>query len=178
MEGQGGKLFEIGAVDSKRILVDVPTADGVLDKTERQKLEKQIEQLSDESALLGARIKAAETQRRLIERLSDLPGQSPIRPVEGQGAANAALYSAENWGRIFDLIGSRLAIADDRILKYRQERREKNKEISKLKKRLAQQPAKKERQMEVRVAIASPKRHESRIENQISGPRSLVAPFL
>jgi uncharacterized protein (TIGR02231 family) len=156
VEGTGGKSFEIGAVDSKRILVDVVGKDGVLDKTERARLEKEIERIGDESAVLLARIKAAETQRRLIERLSELPGKSPVRGDNRDGErSDAALFSVDNWEKIFDLIGTRMAVADDLILKYRQERREKTRQINKLKKRLAQQPAKKERQMEVRVAIAS-----------------------
>lgn len=156
VEGTGGKAFQIGAVDTKRILVDVPDEKGVLDKTERARLEKEIERLSDESSLLTSRIRAAETQRRLMERLTDLPGQSPVRPLDGQGAGGgAALFSVENWGKIFDLIGARMAVADDLILKYQQEQRQKIKDITRLKKRLAQQPPKKERQMEVRVAIAS-----------------------
>ncbi len=161
VEGEGGASFEIGAVDTKRILVDVIGKDGVLDKTERRRLEKQIEQLRDESARLSAKIKAAETQRHLIERLSELPGRPPIGPFDAKGAGNqggglpSALFSVENWGRIFDLIGARMAVADDLILGYRQQQRQKNREIAKLKKRLAQQPPKKERQMEVRVAIAS-----------------------
>ncbi len=158
VEGTGAQAFEIGSVDSKRILVDVIGKDGVLDKSERRRLEQEIERLNDENARLGARIKAAETQRRLIERLSDLPGQPPVRPYEGAANSGAAeMFSVENWGRIFDLIGSRMAVADDLILKFRQEQRQKTKQIGKLKKRLAQQPPKKERQMEVRVAVSAPK---------------------
>ena len=46
-----------------------------------------------------------------------------------------------------------MAVADDLILKYRKEQRVKAKDIAKLKKRLSEQPPKKERQMEVRVAV-------------------------
>ena len=161
VEGTGEAAFEIGSVDSKRILVDVIGKEGVLDKTERKRLEQEIERLSDENALILARIRAAETQRRLIERLSELPGRPPVGPegrapgASGSGS-NAAMFSVDNWGKIFDLIGSRMAVADDLILKYQQEQRSKLKQISKLKKRLALQPPKKERQLEVRIAINAP----------------------
>ena len=53
VEGEGDASFEIGAVDSKRVLVDIIAKDNILDKSERKKLEKQIEGLGDEVALLG-----------------------------------------------------------------------------------------------------------------------------
>ncbi len=155
VEGEGDARFEIGAVDSKKVLVELIAKDNILDKSERKKLEKEIERLGDEVSLLRARMDAAQTQRKLIEQLAHLPGQPPVGPVEGRASSNAALYSADNWGQIFDLIGARLALADDLILKYTQQQRAKNKQIAKLKKRLALQPVRKERQMEVRVAIAS-----------------------
>ncbi len=154
VEGAGGKSFEIGSVDSKRIYVNVKDVKGVLDKSERKELEDRIEGLGDDMTLLTSRISAAQTQRRLMERLTDLPAQSPGRPFDKQGGgAGAGLFSVENWGNIFDLIGTRLAVADDLILKYSKQKREKAKNIAKLKKRLSEQPPKKERQMEVRVAV-------------------------
>ncbi len=154
VEGAGEKSFEIGSVDSKRIYVNVKNKQGVLDKNERQKLEDIIERLSDENTLLTSRINAAQTQRRLMERLTDLPGRSPGRPFDKQGGdSGAGMFSVESWGQIFDLIGARMSVADDLILQYRKEQRKKTKDIAKLKKRLSEQPAKKERQMEVRVAV-------------------------
>ncbi|MCP4937000.1 MAG: mucoidy inhibitor MuiA family protein [bacterium] len=154
VEGAGEKGFEIGSVDSKRIYVNVKDKEGVLDKSERKQLEDIIEKLGDDMTLLTSRISAAQTQRRLMERLTDLPGQSPGSLFDKQGAGGGAgLFSVENWGKIFDLIGTRLAVADDLILKYRRQKREKAKDIAKLKKRLTEQPPKKERQMEVRVAV-------------------------
>ena len=154
VEGAGEKGFEIGSVDSKRIFVNVKDVEGVLDKSQRKQLEDIIERLGDDMTLLTSRISAAQTQRRLMERLTDLPGQSPGSPFDKQGGGNGAgLLSVENWGKIFDLIGARLAVADDLILKYSKQKREKAKDIAKLKKRLSEQPPKKERQMEVRVAV-------------------------
>ena len=155
VEGVGESRFEIGAVDSKRVLVDLIAKDNVVDKSERKKLEKEIERLGDETALLGARINAAQTQRKLIEKLAELPGRPPVGPLGAGGSASDVLYSAENWGKVFDLIGARLAIADDLILKYQQQQREKKQQVGKLKKRLALRPPRKQRQMEVRVAIAA-----------------------
>ncbi len=155
VEGKGEAPFEIGAVDSKRVLVALIAKDNILDKTERKKLENEIERLGDDKAVLAARMKTAQTQRQLIEKLAHLPGQPPVGPLAGQTSSSAILYSADNWGEIFDLIGARMAVADDLILKYTRQQRAKNKQIAKLKKRLALQPARKERQMEVRVAITS-----------------------
>jgi len=155
VEGAGEASFEIGAVDSKKVLVELIAKDNILDKSERKKLEKEIERLGDEKAVLAARTRTAQTQRQLIEKLAQLPGQPPVGPLAGQTSSSAILYSADNWGEIFDLIGVRMALADDLILKYTRQQREKNEQIAKLRKRLAQQPARKERQMEVRVSITS-----------------------
>ena len=48
---------------------------------------------------------AAQTQRKLIEQLAGLPGRPPVQPLGGSAGSNGALYSADNWGQIFDLIG-------------------------------------------------------------------------
>ena len=95
VEGAGGKNFEIGSVDSKRIYVNVKGGKGVLDKSERRQIEDMIERLSDESTLLSSRINAAQTQRRLMERLTDLPGQSPGRPSDKQGRRSWPVFCRE-----------------------------------------------------------------------------------
>ncbi len=156
VEGEGEAEFEIGAVDSKRVLVDIIARDDVLDKSQRKKLEQEIERLADENSRLDERIRTLETQRQLMFRLAELPAQSASGPEGARGRAGAAVYAVEDWGRIYDLIGQRLDMASEQLLKYRQQQREKNRQIGKLKKRLAQQPARKERQMQVRVAISSP----------------------
>ena len=152
VEGAGGASFEIGSVDTTRIYVNVADSKEGLDKSERQQLEQRVERLMDESNLLTSRINAAQTQRRLMERLTELPSQRGAAEKQPEGPG-AGLFAVENWGRIFDLIGARMNVADDLILKYRKDQRQKNKEIVRLKKRLTEQPPKKERQMEVRVAI-------------------------
>ena len=178
VEGEGEHSFEIGSVDMRSIFVDRPANGDAPDKSERERLEKQIERLGDESALLSSRIRAAETQRRLMEHLADLPGRTAIPPVERPaGAPGVAAMSAEDWGRIFDLMGTRMAMADDLILKYRQQRRQKNREIKRLKKRLALQPAKKERQTEIRVAIAAGAAMKARLKIKYQVREASWRPF-
>lgn len=153
VEGEAAGGLEIGAVDSKKVYVDLAAGDGMLSASERERLEKEIEKLEDEKALLAARVAAAETQRRLMERLTDLPAAQPpvVRPAEGE----AARYSDENWGRLFDLIGQRMGVADELIHKLNIDIRARDKDIDKLRKQLEQQPPKQEQHTEVRVAVTA-----------------------
>ena len=75
-----GKL-EIGSVDTRR--VSVPRTDEAVAATERRRLEEAIEKLKDDRALLQATALAAETQKKLIDNLTQLPG----RPAPANGAA-------------------------------------------------------------------------------------------
>lgn len=151
IEGEADGGLEIGAVDSKKLFIETGTGAGMLSETEREKLEKEIETLQDEKALLAARTEAARTQRRLMERLTDLPATQPpaVRLAEG----DAARYSDESWGRLFDLIGARMGVADELINKLGAEMREKDKEIEKVQKHLDEEPPKQELRTEVRVAV-------------------------
>ncbi len=95
-----GKL-EIGSVDTRR--VSVPRTDEAVAASERRRLEEAIEKLKDDRARLQATVLAAETQKKLIDNLTQLPG----RPAPANGAAAAQ----PDWGQLFGLIGERAAEA-------------------------------------------------------------------
>ena len=175
VEGEGGGAFRIGGVDSKRIYVDVETGEGQLGDDERKRLEKQIEGLRDEKARLEARIHTAETQRRLMERLAEMPGEGgPAAPGKNVGVTH---YTVDQWGGMFDLIGARILVADDLILKSRIEVREKDREIKKLQKRLSQQPPKKERQTQISVHVAADSRVEGELKIKYQVREAVWKPF-
>ena len=72
VEGKATGGLEIGSVDTRS--VSVPRGDDAVAATERRRIEEAIEKLKDEKAALQASIQAAETQKKLIENLTKLPG--------------------------------------------------------------------------------------------------------
>ena len=105
VEGKATGKLEIGSVDTRN--VSVPRTDEVAAATERRRLEEAIEKLKDDRALLQATVLAAETQKKLIDNLTQLPG----RPAPANGTA-----PQPDWGQLFGLIGERAAEAQRTIL--------------------------------------------------------------
>ena len=111
VEGKATGKLEIGSVDTRS--VSVPRADDAVAATERRRVEDAIEKLKDEKAALQASIVAAETQKRLIDNLAQLP----TRPAP----ANGATAQQPDWGQLFGLIGERAAEAQKTILDTQRE---------------------------------------------------------
>jgi uncharacterized protein (TIGR02231 family) len=106
VEGKATGKLEIGSVDTRS--VSVPRADDAVAATERRRVEDAIETLKDEKAALQASVVAAETQKRLIDNLTQLP----TRPMPAHDTSSAQ----PDWGQLFGLIGERAAQAQKSIL--------------------------------------------------------------
>lgn len=106
VEGKATGKLEIGSVDTRS--VSVPRADDAIAATERRRVEDAIETLKDEKAALQASVVAAESQKRLIDNLTQLP----TRPMPAHDASSAQ----PDWGQLFGLIGERAAQAQKAIL--------------------------------------------------------------
>ena len=106
VEGKATGKLEIGSVDTRS--VSVPRADDAIAATERRRVEDAIETLKDEKAALQSSVVAAETQKRLIDNLTQLP----TRPMPAHDASSAQ----PDWGQLFGLIGERAAQAQKAIL--------------------------------------------------------------
>ena len=145
VEGKATAGLEIGSVDTRSL--SVPRGDNAAAATERRRIEDAIEKLKDERSALQAAIQAAETQKRLIENLTKLPG-TPV-------PANAAPAAQPDWGQLFELIGKRTAEAQKAILDTDIKVREVDRQIKDLEGKLASLAPGQLARTEVKVALAA-----------------------
>jgi uncharacterized protein (TIGR02231 family) len=138
-----GKL-EIGSVDSRK--ASVARTDEVAAASERRRLEEAIEKLRDDRALLQATTTAAETQKKLIDNLTQLPGRSA--PANGTAPQ-------PDWGQLFGLIGERAAEAQRTILDTQVKAREVDRQIKDLEGKLALLAPSQQARTEVKVFVSA-----------------------
>src|SRR5262245_2433351 len=145
VEGKATGKLEIGSVDTRT--VSVPRGDDAVAASERRRIEEAIEKLKDEKAALQVAIQAAETQKRLIENLTKLPG--------APAPANAAAPAQPDWGQLFELIGKRAAEAQKGILDTEIKVREVDRQIRDLQGKLASLAPTQQRRTEVKVFVSA-----------------------
>ena len=143
VEGKATGKLEIGSVDTRS--VSVPSTDEAVAATERRRLEEAIEKLKDDRAQLQATVLAAETQKKLIDNLTQLPG----RPAPANGAA----APQPDWGQLFGLIGERAAEAQKTILDTQIKIREVDRQIKDLEGKLAPLAPTQQARTEVKVFV-------------------------
>jgi uncharacterized protein (TIGR02231 family) len=143
VEGKATGKLEIGSVDTRS--VSVPRADDAVAATERRRVEDAIEKLKDEKAALQASIVAAETQKRLVDNLAQLP----TRPAP----ANGATAQQPDWGQLFGLIGERAAEAQKTILDTNVKMREVDRQVRDLEGKLASLAPTRQARTEVKVSV-------------------------
>jgi uncharacterized protein (TIGR02231 family) len=145
VEGKATAGLEIGSVDTRSL--SVPRGDDAVAVTERRRIEDAIEKLKDEKSALYASIQAAETQKKLIENLTKLPGTP--------APANSAPAAQPDWGQLFELIGQRTAEAQNTILATEIKVREVERKIKDLEGKLASLAPGRQAHTEVKVALAA-----------------------
>lgn len=128
VEGSAGETVEIGSVDSKLVHVTGEAEN----RPFRRQIENQIETLQDQSAALDREEQNIEYQRQLIQDLA----RQPFR-TQKSSETDLRLDSVE-LGNLFDLVASRLQALDERAMKLRIERRDIDKQIDDLRKRLSE----------------------------------------
>ena len=96
VEGKSTGKLEIGSVDVRRTFVT--SGDPAVAQSNRKRLEDEIEALKDQRASQDDAIKAAEAQKGFLDNLAKLP--SVPAPALSAGAR-------EDWGQIFNVIGTR-----------------------------------------------------------------------
>jgi len=143
VEGKASGRLEIGSVDTRS--VSVPRADDAVVATERRRVEDTIEKLKDEKAALQASVMAAETQKRLIDNLTQLP----TRPAPANGAASPQ----PDWGQLFGLIGERAVEAQKAILDTQVKMRDVDRQIRDLEGKLASLAPTQQVRTEVKVFV-------------------------
>ncbi len=149
VEGSATGNLELGAIDSRRR--HIPHADGATAASERRRREDEIQRLKDERTLLKGELEAAETQRKLITNLSELPKQPAPPAAPGQSAG------AQDWSQVLGLIGTGMADIRRIMLDVNVKTRDLNRKITDLQKELnALSPKRKER-TEVKVHVTADK---------------------
>jgi uncharacterized protein (TIGR02231 family) len=121
VEGSSPGRVEIGSVDSK--LVSVPST--AIDE-QRKRIEKDIESLGDERAVLDQAIADAEFQKRLLEQLAT----GAIAPTPKEGEVRTA--DAAQLGGVLDLVSGKLQLIGKTILDARVRQREIDRQVNDL----------------------------------------------
>ena len=148
VEGKATGKLEIGAVDSRRVVLQRSDAEAQL--TARRRIEDEIERLRDERAGFEGQIETAETQRAFITRLAELPTRPLTPPSAGQAQPR------EDWQQVLSLIGSSLADVHRSIQDANVRIREIDRRIEELERELANQAPSVDERTEVRVHLNAP----------------------
>lgn len=146
VEGKATGRMDIGSVDTRRVLV--PFGDPAQQASERRRIELEIEKLRDEHARIEADVKAAEAQKTLIAKLTELPTVPPQPGPQG-GAA------AVDWGQLFALIGTKHAEAERAQLAADVKLRDVQRAITDLEKKLAALAPSQQQRTEVKVFVSA-----------------------
>lgn len=144
VEGKATGRLDIGSVDTRRVLV--PFGDPAQQASERRRIELEIEKLRDQHALIEADVKAADAQKALIAKLTELPTVPPQPGPQG-GAAPV------DWGQLFTLIGTKLAEAERAQLAAQAKLRDVQRSITDLEKKLAELAPSQQQRTEVKVFV-------------------------
>lgn len=146
VDGKATGKIEIGAVDTRRL--GVPRNDSESERSERRRLEDEIERLEDEATIIKGRIEAAETQKTLLRNLTNLP----TRPPAPSGSAPVA---GEDWSGIIALISASMTDIQRAAVEAEGKLRETTRRIDDLKKKLATLAPAREERTEVRIAVVA-----------------------
>ncbi len=146
VDGKATDKLAIESVDTRRRYV--PRADQATLQAERKGIEDEIERLRDERGLAQGQQDAAQTQKMLLNNLAELPGrneaqasQSPVPPTD--------------WAQILSLIASGMTDAQRSALDAEIKKRDLDRRIAELEKKLsALVPARME-QTEVKVYVTA-----------------------
>lgn len=148
VEGKATGKLQIGAVDSRRVVV--LRSDAEAQQSARERIENEIQRLKDERARFEGQIETAETQKTFITRLAELP----TRPLPPPAAGHA--QPGEDWEKILSLIGSTMSDVNRTIQDARIRIRDIDRRIEELEKELANQAPAVEERTEVKVHLSAP----------------------
>lgn len=151
VEGRATERIDIGSVDTRR--TSVSHADTVNVESERRRIETEIEKLRDQRMVFDGKKQAAESQKALIQNLTQLPVRPP--PMLGQTGAG------ENWTQILSLIASSSAEAQSALLEATVNLRETDRRIQDLERKLAEAVPRRNDRTEVKIFVAAPQSTEA-----------------
>jgi len=151
VDGKATAGLDIQSVDTRRRYI--PRADQETLQAERKAIEDEIEKLRDERGIIQGQEDAAQTQKTLLQNLAQMPG----RPVqeEGQPAPTAQPVPHTDWQQILSLIGSGMPDAQRLALDAEVKKRDLDRRIEELEKKLAALAPARAEQTEVKVFVVA-----------------------
>ncbi|MCK5089383.1 MAG: mucoidy inhibitor MuiA family protein, partial [Hyphomicrobiaceae bacterium] len=145
VDGKATAKLDIRSVDARRLYI--PRADQSLLHAERKRLEDEIEKLRDERGLAQGQQDAAQTQKTLLGNLAQMPG----RPLEGKESTQPVPQT--DWAQVLALIGTGMTQAQRSALEAEVTKRELDRKIEELEKKLSEVVPARVQQTEVKVFV-------------------------
>jgi uncharacterized protein (TIGR02231 family) len=146
VDGKATAQLDIESVDTRRRYV--ARSDQALVQAERKRIEDEIERLRDERGLAQGQQDAAQTQKNLLTNLAELPGRTP------EPAAQPALPPTD-WERILTLIATGMTEAQRLALEAEVKKRDLDRRIEELEKKLSSLAPARVEQTEVKVHVVA-----------------------
>lgn len=166
VDGKATAGLDIQSVDTRRRYI--PRADQEALQAERKSLEDEIEKLRDERGLIQGQEDAAQTQKMLLQNLAQMPGRP--QPVDGQPDGEPATpVPRTNWQDVLALIGTGMVDAQRSALEAEVKKRDLDRRIEDLEKKLAALAPGRVEQTEVKVFVvaAAPLEAELTVRYQV-----------
>jgi uncharacterized protein (TIGR02231 family) len=146
VDGKATAKLAIESVDTRRRYV--ARADQATLQAERKGIEDEIERLRDERGLAQGQQDAAQTQKMLLNNLAELPGRNEERP-------STAPVPPTDWSQILALIASGMTEAQRSALDAEVKKRELDRKIEELEKKLSALAPARVEQTEVKVYVTA-----------------------
>ncbi len=146
VDGKATANLAIESVDTRRRYV--ARADQAALQAERKEIEDEIERLRDERGLAQGQQDAAQTQKTLLNNLAELPGRSEEQPAQAQ-----ATVPHTDWAQILALIASGMTEAQKSALDAEVKKRDLDRKIEDLEKKLSALAPARVEQTEVKVFV-------------------------
>ncbi len=151
VDGKATAGLDIQSVDTRRRYI--PRTDQKNLQAERKGIEDEIEKLRDERGTIQGQEDAAQTQKTLLQNLAQMPGRPQAE--EGQQRAQAGPVPATDWTQILSLIASGWTEAQRSALDAELKKRELDRRVEELEKKLAALAPARVEQTEVKVYVVA-----------------------
>lgn len=144
VDGQATAKLDIESVDTRRRYV--ARADQAVLQAERKRIEDEIERLRDERGLAQGQQDAAQTQKTLLSNLAELPGRAPQESPQ-------STVPPTDWTQILGLIASGMNDAQRSALDAEVKKRDLDRRIEDLEKKVSSLAPARVEQTEVKVHV-------------------------
>lgn len=151
VDGKATAGLEIQSVDTRRRYI--PRADQEALQKERKNIEDEIERLRDERGLVQGQEDAAQTQKALLQNLAQLPARPPMQ--EGQTFVPGAPIPQTDWAQLLTVIATGMPEAQRLALDAEVKRRDLDRRIEELEKKLSALAPGRTEQTEVKVHVVA-----------------------